>query len=97
MHQIRVHLRHSGHPIVGDKIYSGTGREYLRWMEQGWDSSFRETLLLPRHALHASGLSIPWRGSLLRWQSALPADLADFVAGREGGERHGVVIWNRGR
>lgn len=95
MHQIRVHLAHSGHPIVGDKIYSGTGSEYLEWMASGWSDSLAERLLLPRHALHASGLSLSWRGVLCEWQSSLPPDLQAFVDGGPCQWRSGVVVWNR--
>lgn len=95
MHQIRVHLAHSGHPITGDKLYSGNGSEYLDWMDMGWTPALRETLLLPRHALHAAVLSVPWAGRRIEWRAELAEDLADFVEGREIGETPGVVIWSR--
>lgn len=95
MHQIRVHLAHSGHPIVGDKLYSGDGSEYLAWMANGWTPKLEKTLRLPRHALHAASLSVPWGGGLIRWQSELADELADFVEGRQIAETPGVVIWSR--
>jgi 23S rRNA pseudouridine1911/1915/1917 synthase len=95
MHQLRVHLRHSGFPIVGDKLYSGDGSEYIEWMRTGWTGELRERLLLPRHALHAASLAVPWRDGERAWASSLPADLADFVAGRPARERDDVVIWSR--
>lgn len=82
MHQLRVHLAHGGHPIVGDKLYSGTGEEYLEWMAAGWTEDLGRRLWLPRQALHAARLALPWRGQLRDWQAELPPDLADFVAGR---------------
>ena len=36
MHQIRVHLAHAGHPVVGDKIYGPDERCYLDFIETGW-------------------------------------------------------------
>ena len=36
MHQIRVHLAHSGLPVVGDKIYGADERCYLDFIETGW-------------------------------------------------------------
>lgn len=95
MHQIRVHLAHGGHPIVGDKLYSGDGSEYLAWMADGWTSELAAKLTLPRHALHASVLTIPWNGRNLRWQAGLADDLNDFIEGREIRTVPGVVIWSR--
>ncbi len=79
MHQIRVHLSHLGHPIVGDKLYSGDGREYLEWMATDWTEELEERLLLDRHALHAAKLAIPWNGRGLEWSSPLARDLQRFL------------------
>lgn len=95
MHQIRVHLAHAGFPIVGDKIYSGNGSEYLAWMAGGWTPDLEKRLLLPRHALHAARLTLPWRGTTLEWHAPLSPDLADFLAGNPVGQTPGVVIWCR--
>jgi 23S rRNA pseudouridine1911/1915/1917 synthase len=95
MHQLRVHLAHAGHPIIGDKLYSGEGAEYIEWMKGGWTPELQHLLLLPRHALHAATLSLPWRGQRIEWQCGLPDDLADFIEGREILELPGVVIWSR--
>lgn len=81
MHQIRVHLAHGGHPIVGDKLYSGNGGEYLEWIRTGWTDSLADRLLLDRHALHATRLSIPWNDGRVHWNSPLPGDLARFLEG----------------
>ena len=43
MHQIRVHLAHGGHPILGDKLYSGDGAEYLEWMAAWLDAGTQDT------------------------------------------------------
>ncbi len=61
-HQIRIHLAHFGHPIVGDKIYGGDEQCYLNFVEGRLTDEQRATLLLPNHALHAQSLSFPWRG-----------------------------------
>lgn len=95
MHQIRVHLAHSGHPIVGDKLYAGDGSDYLAWMARGWTADLAGRLHLPRHALHASVLALAWQGGMRRWESPLPEDLARFVAGEPAGDTPGVVIWSR--
>jgi 23S rRNA pseudouridine1911/1915/1917 synthase len=95
MHQIRVHLAFGGFPIVGDKIYSGDGSEYLEWMAQDWNESLAKRLLLPRQALHATKLTIPWDGSEISWEVELAKDLVDFIEGREVDFMSGVVTWSR--
>lgn len=64
-HQIRVHLRHIGHPIVGDEKYSGrkTARTTRRWC--------------PRQFLHASYLAFihPETGKRVDFNSALAREL----------------------
>lgn len=39
-HQIRVHLHSVGHPILGDKVYGKTSREYARQMLHAWRLGF---------------------------------------------------------
>jgi 23S rRNA pseudouridine1911/1915/1917 synthase len=77
-HQIRVHLRSLGHPIVGDKIYGPDERLYLRFIETGWTPELQQKLLLPRHALHSVKLAIDSRGE---WTSKLAPDLSEFCSG----------------
>ena len=75
-HQIRVHLAAVGHPVVGDKIYGPDEQLYLRFIETGWTGELEEKLLLPRHALHASQLSVGDQ----TWRSPLPHDLLGWLA-----------------
>jgi 23S rRNA pseudouridine1911/1915/1917 synthase len=95
MHQIRVHLACGGHPIVGDKLYSGDGAEYLEWMATGWTPELERRLHLPRHALHAAVLEIEWLARTVRWEVPLPQDLVEFREGNEITATPGVVIWSR--
>ena len=74
-HQIRVHLAHVAHPIVGDKIYGPNEELYLEFIETGWTPRLEAALLLPRQALHSSKLSVPGVGE---WESGLPEDLVEF-------------------
>ncbi len=95
MHQIRVHLAHAGHPIAGDKLYSGDGAEYVEWMRTGWTPDLAAKLTLPRHALHAARLRLEIAGQVFDWHAMLAADLADFMAGKAVEPTPGVVIWSR--
>jgi len=78
-HQIRVHLSHLGHPVVGDKIYGPNELNYLKFIETGWTPELEQSLLLPRHALHSALLSATDGADQLLWQSPLPDDLQAFM------------------
>ena len=77
MHQIRVHLSHAGHPIVGDKLYGPGDDCYLEFIQTGWTEALANRLLFPRHALHSAVLRLPQAG--LSWESPLFPDLAGWV------------------
>lgn len=73
-HQIRVHLGHAGHPLVGDEVY-GSG---FRTKASQLSSDAQNALAgLGRQALHAYLLVLehPATGEIMEWQSALPEDL----------------------
>ena len=79
-HQIRVHLAHAGHPIVGDKIYGPDERCYLEFIETGWTPSLENRLLLPRHALHSTRLRLETeQDGPLEWNAPLAHDLAAWM------------------
>ena len=61
-HQIRIHLAHIGHPIVGDKLYGGDEDLYLALVEGRLSAEERRRLILPFHALHARIVRLDWRG-----------------------------------
>jgi hypothetical protein len=52
-------------------------------------------LCLPRHALHAAVLAVPWRERRLEWRADLAPDLRAFVAGSPVTEIAGAVLWSR--
>ncbi len=59
-HQIRIHLAHIGHPIVGDKLYGGDEDLYLALVENRLTLHQRAKLILPHHGLHASEVRFDW-------------------------------------
>lgn len=59
-HQIRIHLAHLGHPIVGDKLYGGDEDLYLALVENRLAAEQRARLILPYHALHAAEVRFHW-------------------------------------
>jgi 23S rRNA pseudouridine1911/1915/1917 synthase len=61
-HQIRIHLAHIGHPIVGDKLYGGDEELYLAFVKDRLTPEQRRRLILPNHALHACEVQFVWRG-----------------------------------
>jgi 23S rRNA pseudouridine1911/1915/1917 synthase len=70
-HQIRVHMAHLGHPVVGDTVYGGNRCRNLS------DLSLRAAVLgLKRYFLHAHRLEFrhPQTGERLAFTSALTAD-----------------------
>ena len=72
-HQIRVHLSHTGFPIIGDPLY---GRK--RRFAKSTNSELREIIeLFPRQALHASMLSFkhPSTKKPVNFVSELPEDI----------------------
>ncbi|MCH7549094.1 MAG: hypothetical protein IH969_06110 [Candidatus Krumholzibacteriota bacterium] len=76
-HQIRVHLAHSGHPILGDPVYGGRGFKG-RTANVRLKTTFDRLLKnLTRHALHASELSFshPGTGEKITFRTALPEDM----------------------
>jgi len=73
-HQIRVHLAHIGHPLLGDAVYG----PHFKTKANALGSDARAALAaLGRQALHAYGLTIehPRTGEILSWQAPLPKDL----------------------
>jgi 23S rRNA pseudouridine1911/1915/1917 synthase len=79
MHQIRVHAAHAGFPIVGDKIYGANEEIYLRFIEAGMDDEMKHDLMIPRHALHASEMSLSLGGEMRHWNIVMASDLHEFI------------------
>ena len=76
-HQIRVHLAHIGHALVGDQVYAGR-----QWREIGDAGSSARCHAFPRQALHAWRLTVthPVTGAAMTFEAPLPTDLAELLA-----------------
>ena len=74
-HQIRVHLAHIGHPLMGDSVY---GPHFKTKSSHLGPQSQAALNALGRQALHAYLLAVehPKTGAILEWKSDLPEDLA---------------------
>lgn len=81
-HQIRVHMKHIGHPLFGDVRYGGdhvlkgtTFTKYRQFVQNCFD------LLGPRQALHARSLGFnhPGNGKRMYFESPLPADFEEVL------------------
>jgi 23S rRNA pseudouridine1911/1915/1917 synthase len=73
-HQIRVHLAHAGHPLLGDDVYGSGFRTKAAQLGAGGRAALAA---LGRQALHAYLLALehPASGEILHWESPLPEDL----------------------
>ncbi|UJL36361.1 23S rRNA pseudouridine(1911/1915/1917) synthase RluD [Pantoea agglomerans] len=77
-HQIRVHMSHISHPLVGDPLYGGRPRP-----PKGASEAFITTLRgFDRQALHATMLRLyhPISGIEMEFHAALPQDMVDLIA-----------------
>ena len=77
-HQIRVHMSHAGHALVGDQTYGG--RRKVSAKDLG-DALAAELNAFPRQALHAAtlGFSHPVSGESLSFAAPLPDDMAQIL------------------
>jgi len=85
-HQIRVHLAHIGHPVVGDRLY-GPSRLPISGPNRRWAQQLAGQV--PRQFLHATQLQFthPRTGEALSFESALPPVLAAAAEWARGGFR----------
>jgi 23S rRNA pseudouridine1911/1915/1917 synthase len=79
LHQLRVHLAHLGHPVIGDKIYGPDPNLYLKFIEHGWTEEHQHALQINRHALHAERLQFPWRERTYDFRIPMPEDMRDLA------------------
>ncbi len=80
-HQIRVHMKHIGHPLFNDERYGGhlilKGTTFTKY-KQFIENCFKT---LPRQALHAKTLGFvhPTTGEMMRFDTELPQDMQDVI------------------
>ncbi|MGL9736201.1 MAG: 23S rRNA pseudouridine(1911/1915/1917) synthase RluD [Symbiopectobacterium sp.] len=76
-HQIRVHMAHINHPLVGDQLYGGRPR-----LPKGASEELVTTLrTFDRQALHATMLRLyhPISGIEMEWHAPIPQDMVDLI------------------
>ncbi|MBX3531561.1 MAG: RluA family pseudouridine synthase [Rhizobiaceae bacterium] len=79
-HQIRVHMAHIGHPLVGDADYGAGFRTKANRLPEPLGGLVKA---FPRQALHARLLAFdhPVTGEFMRFETELPADMSGLVEG----------------
>lgn len=79
-HQIRVHLAHVGHPVVGDPVYGGGGARRMTGPQRPHAEAVEGAL--SRQALHAARLRFahPATGDMLEFRAEWPEDLQQCLA-----------------
>ncbi|MEN3040004.1 MAG: RluA family pseudouridine synthase [Bacteroidia bacterium] len=81
-HQIRVHLSHIGHPLVGDKTYGGDRPRIPLLSARLGQKAHTLLQKISRQALHAYllGFTHPITGEKLSFQSPMPPDMAEALS-----------------
>jgi len=76
-HQIRVHLSHIGHALIGDSVYGGK----LRFPKKASEDLKSALFNFRRQALHSRKLSLhhPETRELMSWRISLPADMLNLL------------------
>jgi 23S rRNA pseudouridine1911/1915/1917 synthase len=84
-HQIRVHLTHLGHPLIGDPQY-GRARTAPKGKSDAEIRAFTVAADFPRQALHAFtlGFQHPSLHKTLRFEAPWPADFAELLTALRG-------------
>ncbi|MEP2533295.1 RluA family pseudouridine synthase [Shimia sp.] len=77
-HQIRVHLSHAGHGLIGDPVYGGRRKLSEKAIGPGGVAATRS---FARQALHAAilGFEHPVSGEMLRFEAPMPDDMQDLL------------------
>ncbi|MCK4539424.1 MAG: RluA family pseudouridine synthase [Candidatus Krumholzibacteria bacterium] len=81
-HQIRVHLAHVGHPVIGDPVYGGNKIRKGSLGKFDLDKSRQVLSMIERQALHAGELSFfhPKKEELMSFEAPLPPDMESMLS-----------------
>lgn len=82
-HQIRIHLAHIGHAIVGDKLYGGDEDCYLALAQNRLSDAQRAKLIFENQALHARSIKFNWRGKDVKFSCEPEKWFSDFLTANE--------------
>ena len=84
-HQIRVHMAHIGHPLIGDPEYGASFRTKANLLEEPARSTVNR---FPRQALHAYLLAFehPRTGEVMEFETDMPEDMAQLANALRGPE-----------
>jgi 23S rRNA pseudouridine1911/1915/1917 synthase len=82
-HQIRVHMAHAGHGLVGDPTYGGRRKLPPKALSAGAHAA---VAAFNRQALHAAvlGFEHPVSGEMMRFEAPLPDDMATMIQALRG-------------
>lgn len=81
-HQIRVHALAHGLPLIGDKLYLGSYEMFQRFKDQVATTADHDQMELPRHALHAMAVKIPYKNEKEKEKifiTHIPTDLKEWI------------------
>ncbi|TDE40906.1 RluA family pseudouridine synthase [Antarcticimicrobium sediminis] len=83
-HQIRVHMTHAGHGLIGDPVYGGRRKLPAKALPEATLEMVRS---FPRQALHAAvlGFEHPVTGEALRFEAPLAQDMINLLTALRGG------------
>ncbi|MEZ0467798.1 RluA family pseudouridine synthase [Phaeobacter sp. SYSU ZJ3003] len=82
-HQIRVHMAHAGHGLIGDPTYGGKRKLPVKALSE---KALAAVQAFPRQALHAAvlGFTHPVSGETVRFEAPLPQDMQDLLEAARG-------------
>lgn len=78
-HQIRIHLSHIGHSIVGDKLYGGDENLYLAFVRSELSAEQEARLVTENQCLHAGLVTFDWFGEMRTYAVGAERWFTDFV------------------
>ncbi len=79
-HQIRAHAATHGFPLIGDKLYNGDPKVFMRFKDGVATEADHDLMDISRHALHAMALKFPYpqnKDSIFK--SKIPADFKNWI------------------